>query len=244
MSTLNLQRVIWTREYYGQSPGDLENKKNGFAGRFMGYHKNIRGPADKYPSSLPVMLVVGDSIIGDVCISAIRELFRGIANINFLQQPHHCKNIKSWLDDWKVDEWSHYHTIFWFDGMHGFPERVTEAEHQELTPILVNRLRKNTSNILWCNCTPIPDDMPQGQTNSHSGPNSKEQRVINESVINRNASIAKEMAELNVELLDIYEKIKPIATSIQRRKHDLHFSPQGELYIAQLICNRLKELFF
>ena len=102
----------------------------------------------------------------------------------------------------------------------------------------------NTSNILWCNCTPIPDDMPQGQTNSHSGPNSKEQRVINESVINRNASIAKEMAELNVELLDIYEKIKPIAMSIQRRKHDLHFSPQGELYIAQLICKRLKELFF
>ena len=34
---LNLQPVRWTRQYNGQSPGDLENKNNGFAGRFMGY---------------------------------------------------------------------------------------------------------------------------------------------------------------------------------------------------------------
>ena len=30
-----------------------------------------------------------------------------IANVNFLQQPHHCKNIQSWLDIWKVE------TPFW-----------------------------------------------------------------------------------------------------------------------------------
>jgi len=75
---LNLRRVIWTRQFNGQSPGDLENKNNGFAGRFMGYDSKILTPCDKIQSNLPVMLVVGDSIMGDVCVSNIREQFRGI----------------------------------------------------------------------------------------------------------------------------------------------------------------------
>ena len=75
----------------------------------MGYDKRLRTPSDKFNSDLPVMLMVGDSIIGDICISNIREQFRGIANINFLQQPHHCKNIDSWLKDWKLEEWNHYY---------------------------------------------------------------------------------------------------------------------------------------
>lgn len=105
--------------------GDLENKNNGFAGRFMGYDSKLLAPSDSIPSELPVVLIVADSIIGDKCISSIREQFRDIANVNFLQQPHHCKNIGSWLEDWKIDEWKQYHCIFWFDGMHGFLERVT-----------------------------------------------------------------------------------------------------------------------
>lgn len=189
------------------------------------------------------MLVVGDSIIGDVCVSNIREQFRGIANVNFLQQPHHCKNINSWLEEWKIDEWTHYHHIFWFDGMHGFPERVTESEHTALTPILVDRVRINTNNLLWCNCTPIPEDMPQGQTNSVKGPNSKEQQVTNKSVINRNKSISEEMTKLKVELLDIYEKMKPIQHLVQRPK-DIHFFPKGEIIMSNHICKRLKKLFF
>ena len=240
---VNLKPVKWTRQFNGQSPGDLDNNNNGFAGRFMGYDSKILSPSDKISSIFPVMLVVGDSIIGDVCVSNIREKFRGIANVNFLQQPHHCKNIKSWLDHWKTDEWAHYHCIFWFDGMHGFPERVTESEHTALTPILVDRLRTNTNNLLWCNCTPIPEDMPQGQTNSVKGPNSKEQQVTNESVINRNKSISEEMTKLKVELLDIYEKMKPIQHLVQRPK-DLHFFPKGEIIMSNHICKRLKELFF
>jgi hypothetical protein len=34
-------------EYKGQSPGDLDNLKNGFAGRFSGYDKTLKGPQDK-----------------------------------------------------------------------------------------------------------------------------------------------------------------------------------------------------
>lgn len=240
---INLKTVIWTTQFNGQSPGDLQNKKNGFAGRFMGYDLKIRLPFDKIHSNLPVILIVGDSIIGDICVSNIREQFKNIANVNFLQQPHHCKNIDSWLNEWKVSEWTQYHCIFWFDGMHGFPERVTEEEHKKLTPKLVNILKQNTINILWCNCTPIPCGIKQGETNSINGPNSKQQRLTNESVINRNISIKEEMEKLDVALLDIYEKMKPIQHLIQH-SNNIHFLPKGQILLSNYISEKIKELFF
>jgi len=36
-----LRPVYWTQQFNGQSPGDLENKNNGFAGRFMGYDSKL-----------------------------------------------------------------------------------------------------------------------------------------------------------------------------------------------------------
>jgi hypothetical protein len=242
MNTIH-PHIQWTNTFYGQSPGDLENKKNGFAGRFSGYEPSLKQPSDKIHSDLPVILIVGDSIIGNYCISFIRNKFNNIANVNFLQQPHHCKNIDSWLKDWKLEEWKHYYCIFWFDGMHGFPQRVTEVEHQELTSILANRIKKVIPKILWCNCTPIPDDMPQNQSNSIRGPNTKEQLVINESVINRNKSIELVMKNLEIHLLDIYTLIKPLQNLIQK-KQDLHFIPKGEILIGGYISNKLLELFF
>jgi len=238
-----MNNIVWSTTFYGQSPGDLNNLKNGFAGKFLGYDKRLKNPFDKLPSNLPVILIVGDSIIGDVCVSNIINKFNNIANVNFLQQPHHCKNIDSWLDEWKIDEWDHYYCIFWFDGMHGFPERVTEKEHLQLTPILLNRLLKCTKNILWANCTPVPDNFPTGEKNSVRGPNSKEQRLTNESVINRNISIKTTMTENNVELLDLYSLTQPILYKIQKRI-DCHFTFNGELIISNHICNRLKKLFF
>jgi len=240
---MNNKIYNWEKIYYGQSPGDLENKNNGFAGRFSGYNNKIISPSTDLNSELPVILIVGDSIIGDICVLNIREKFKGIANVNFLQQPHHCKNIDSWLEEWKINDWKHYHCVFWFDGMHGFPERVTEEEHQKLTPKLINNLQKSIKNILWCNCTPIPDDFPQNKTNSVRGPNSKEQRVINESVINRNKSIEIVTKQLNIELLDIYSLTKPILHLIQKPK-DLHFYPKGELIISNHIIKKIKKLYF
>ena len=143
---MNNKIYNWEKIYYGQSPGDLENKNNGFAGRFSGYNNKIISPSTNINSELPVILIVGDSIIGDICVLNIREKFKGIANVNFLQQPHHCKNIDSWLEEWKINEWKHYHCVFWFDGMHGFPERVTEEEHQKLTPKLINNLQNQNKD--------------------------------------------------------------------------------------------------
>ena len=41
---MQLDNVIWNNTFYGQSPGDLDNKKNGFAGRFSGYNEKIKSP--------------------------------------------------------------------------------------------------------------------------------------------------------------------------------------------------------
>ena len=81
MNTIH-PHIQWTNTFYGQSPGDLENKKNGFAGRFSGYEPSLKQPSDKIHSDLPVILIVGDSIIGNYCISFIRNKFNNIANVN------------------------------------------------------------------------------------------------------------------------------------------------------------------
>ena len=51
------------------------------------------------------------------------------------------------------------------------------------------------------------------------------------------------MKSLNVELLDIYEKMQPIQHLVQRPK-DIHFYPKGEIIMSNYICNHLKMLFF
>ena len=70
----NIKMIEWNKTYYGQSPGDLLNKKNGFAGRFSGYNKNITGPNISEESYYPKILIVGDSILGDYCCSYIRYI--------------------------------------------------------------------------------------------------------------------------------------------------------------------------
>ena len=51
------------------------------------------------------------------------------------------------------------------------------------------------------------------------------------------------MTIMKVELLDIYEKMKPIQHLVQRPK-DIHFFPKGEIIMSNHICKRVKELFF
>lgn len=236
-----MQRINWTTTYLGQSPGDLENKNNGFAGRFSGFDNKLKNPVDYIKINLPSILIIGDSIIGDYCCSFIRYKLNNIANVSILQQPHHCKNIMHWLDTWKVEEWK-YDIIFFFDGMHGFPNRVSEEEHQKLTPLVINRLKISTKNILWGNCTPIPDDFPQGNKNSINGPNSVEQIVNNNSVINRNKSIKLVTENNNIELIDLYELIKPIQTRVQPKYDDIHLNNEGQIIMGNCIVNYLKSM--
>ena len=221
--------------------GDLLNKKNGFAGRFSGYKNSITQPYHiDENASLPLILIMGDSILGDTCLSKIREQLKTMANVNFLQQPHHCKNIQSWLDTWKVELWK-YDIIFFFDGMHGFPARVTEEEWRELTPLVIKRLQKGTTKILWGNCTPIPPDFPQGNKNSKIGPNSKEQIVSNTSAINRNNSINIIMSKYKIPLLNLYDITYPKLHLIQGSK-DIHFNIRGQLLMSQHMIYHLKHL--
>tara|TARA_Y100000589_G_C27186853_1_gene643066 strand:+ start:550 stop:1260 length:711 start_codon:yes stop_codon:yes gene_type:complete len=231
--------IIWNKTYYGPKPSDIKNKQNVFAGHFSGYEITIKNPADKKQNEYPLVLIMCDSIIGKCCISCIRNELKGIANVNVLQHPHHCKNIQTWLEKWEVDKWN-YDVIFYFDGMHGFPMRVTEKEHQEFTPIIIEKLSKVSKNIIWGNCTPLPEDMPQGKKNSKKGPNSKEQILTNQSVIERNKSILISVNKYNIYLIDLYSLMRPIQKKMQFKK-DAHFIKQGERIIAAKIISGIKK---
>ncbi len=226
--------IPWAREW-----GDEERQKR-FAGRFSGFHSSLVSPGQKIKTDLPIVLIMSDSILGGVCWKTIQAMLRGKANVSYIQHPHHCKNIDKWLDIWGIDNWDHYHTIFYFDGMHGFPPRVSEEEHQELTPKIIERLKNVTKNVVWGNCTPLPE-MKQGEKNSKLGPNSKEQELTNQRVINRNKSLKKEMEETNTTLVDLYSLLKPIQSQVQP-KGDSHFNQFGSIIMATAISQELLKL--
>ena len=82
------------------------------------------------------------------------------------------------MDEWEIERWD-YDSVFFFDGMHGFPERVTTEEHEKLTPLIVKRLQINELKI-YCGvyCIPIPDDLPQGNKN-----NLKKDQILKSNVL-------------------------------------------------------------
>jgi len=224
--------IAWAKEY-----GDDE-KQGRFSGRFAGFHPSLISPEQKMSTNLPVILLIGDSILGGSCWNLIAEILQGKAHISYIQHPHHCKSISKWLDIWGIDNWHHYHTIFFFDGLHGFPPRVYEEEHRVLTPEIVERLKKVVKNVIWGNCTPIPDNMQSGKKNSAKGPNSTNQMLKDESVINRNISLKIEMEKTNTILIDFYSLLKPNQHNVQKND-DVHFNNYGKLIIATAIAHEL-----
>lgn len=204
-----------------------DNKR--FAGTFFGSHPL------KYKTNKPNILIMSDSIL-DNSWEMIKNILKNMT-VTYIQHPHHCKNINKWLDIWEFNKWKKYDVIFFFDGMHGFPPRVSEKEHQLLTPRVCKKLKTITQNIIWCNCSPLPE-MKQGEKNSKNGPNSKDQILTNDSVIERNKSIKKEMMETNTRMLDIYSLLKPIQSDIQI-PYDCHFNKKGASIIAKAVTNEI-----
>ena len=160
----------------------FKNVKNGFT-EISGYCLQQKVPQVKIKfNTKKNVLIMGDSIIDRHTIYYIREGLVENFNVAFLNHPHHCKNIEYWLNEWKTDNWD-YHVIFYFDGMHGFPNRVTEEEHRKYTPLLIKRLKKVCDLLIWGNLTPIPKDIPNGLSNSLNGPNTREQHISDLAVI-------------------------------------------------------------
>jgi lysophospholipase L1-like esterase len=237
-----MNSIIWSTQYNGQSPGDLQNLNNGYAGQFSGYSPDIYEPHMQQKSDIPTILIMGDSILGDYCLQTIRIALKYKVNVNFLRHPHHCKNIQDWFNKWKYQNWN-YDLIFFFDGMHGFPNRVTEDEYQIYTPNIIEILKTVTCKILWCNCTPIPINFPQNTTNSKKGPNTKEQSVTDNSVINRNKSIQLIMDKHKIKVLNLYSIMKKIQ-HLTQPDNDIHFNGKGQVVMGKFITQNIYNMIF
>ena len=224
--------IPWAKEY-----GDEERQRR-FSGRFVGYDKSLISPMQYKQTSLPVVLLLADSIFGGNCFLKLQNKLKGKVNISYIQHPHHCKNIHKWLDIWGIDQWKHYDIIIYSEGLHGFPNRVSEQEHEIENPKLIKRLQKN-SKLIWCKCTPIPETMPQGLKNSKRGPNSREQITTNQSVINRNKTLEKEMNRYNIKLIDLYSPLKSLGKSVQKASNDIHFNDKGENIISDIVSKEI-----
>ena len=237
----NRKEYSFQTTYHGPSPGDLKNVKNGFAGRFSGYCEEQKLPQTKIKfNNKKNVLIMGDSIIDGFTIKYIRECLEESFNVAFLNHPHHCKNIEYWLNEWKTDQWD-YNIIFYFDGMHGFPNRVTAEEYKEYTPLLIKRLNKVCDLLIWGNLTPIPKDFPNGLSNSSNGPNTREQNVTDLAVIKRNESIKIVTSELDIPLIDLYSLMKPVLRITQENPKDLHFNELGQEIYGKYIAERINE---
>jgi len=118
---------------------------------------------------------------------------------------------------------------------------VTEEEHGQLTPLIINRLKNTGAKLLWGNCTPIPENFPQGITNSEAGPNTMHQIFTDSSVINRNISIRKTCFKTKVPLVDLYSLTYPLLKQIQLPVN-IHFNHRGQIIIGNVIGKEIKTL--
>jgi len=227
--------IPWAREY-----GDDE-KQLRFAGRFVGYDPQLVAPNQKIPVDKPIVLLLADSIFGGSVWQGIRDLIAPKAFISYIQHPHHAGNISPWLDLWDMDQCDHYRVLFNFEGMHGFPPRQTLETHLQDTTKLVRRYKKVFHSIIWGNMVPIPAGFKMGVPSSAKGPNSIEQDIRDNVVVDFNASLDRIMKAENIPLVDIYSLIK--SHPGYQRYDDLHLTQEGNKILSELTSNAiLREL--
>jgi hypothetical protein len=220
--------IPWTKEY-----GD-EDQWGKFAGRFVSYNPGFSTPAQHEDTGKKLVLLMSDSIFGGQVWLKIAKNLKDIANLNYIQHPHHAGNIQKWLDIWELNKWMHYNTLINYEGLHGFPPRQSDESHLADTTELVKRYKKVFKNILWVNMTPVPQGFKTGMPCSSKGPNSIEQEVTDEVVKKRNQTLSDIMAKENVCLLDAYSLIKE--KQIEYQLHDdLHLTPSGSAALADMV---------
>lgn len=224
--------IPWAREY-----GDDEHWGR-FAGRFVGYDPCLISPVQKGSSDKPTVLLMADSIFGGKVWKRISRLIGPLANLSYIQHPHHAGNIDKWLNVWGIEEWVHYKILFNFEGMHGFPPRQTIDSHKKDIQALMKKYKTIFPIVIWGNMTPVPRGFVAGNINTDKGPNSIEQDVRDDVVEAMNKNIAEVAGVENIPVVNLYELIKN--NPGYQPVDDLHMTPRGCLAIADTVANSIK----
>lgn len=170
---------------------------------------------------LPRVLLIGDSVSRGYT-QATRKALAGKANVH--RAPANCgptasglKNIDVWLGDGR---WDVIHFNF------GIHDRSTPlADYTQRLEQLIERMQKTGARLVWASTTPIPDDLPKGQTAA--------------SIVERNQAAAEVMTKHRIAIDDLYTAITPHLTEMQNPK-DVHFNAKGYDFLGETVAKAVE----
>lgn len=170
---------------------------------------------------LPRVLLIGDSVSRGYT-QATRKALAGKANVH--RAPANCgptasglKNIDVWLGDGR---WDVIHFNF------GIHDRSTPlADYTQRLEQLIERMQKTGARLVWASTTPIPDDLPKGQTAA--------------SIVERNQAAAEVMTKHRIAIDDLYTAISPHLTEVQNPK-DVHFNAKGYDFLGETVAKAVE----
>ncbi|WP_019026068.1 SGNH/GDSL hydrolase family protein [Colwellia piezophila] len=200
-------------------------------------------------ANLPNVLIIGDSISIGYTLG-VRELLKGKANVyrpikqqgklpdNGGDTRKGLRSIENWLKTQGVKQWQVIH-FNW--GLHDLkritkgmgvksndanqPAKLSIKQYAKNLEELVKRLQLTGAKLIFATTTPYPT----GVTPS---------RIPNDAVLYNQAALAV-MARHQVQVNDLYNKIKPNLTTLQQPVN-VHFNKQGSQFLAEKVSEVIK----
>lgn len=201
------------------------------------YSKAFANPKD---TDLPNILLIGDSISIGYTID-VRKLLKGKADVfriptNGKFAAHGAQNLDKWLGDRKWDI-IHFNWGLW-DICYRNPKAKTQGHRDKVngkltaTPDayknsmeqIVTRLKKTNAKLIWCATTPVPEFEIGRKMGDEIKYNAIAQKIMHENGISINDLHAHALLEL---------------AKIQKKKGDVHFTPEGSLYLAEKVAHEI-----
>ena len=154
-------------------------------------------PADESDSSLPNVLLIGDSIMNGYRSHVIAGL-KSKANVDCWLTPVHLKSKGLHEDLAKVASFREYDVVHFNIGLHGWtPGRIPQGQYEPLLRKYIEIIKSHStsSRLIWANTTQI----------TVKGKPTELDPVHNQTIVDRNAIAARVMPEYGIAVNDLYD---------------------------------------
>ncbi|MEP4077306.1 SGNH/GDSL hydrolase family protein [Haloferula sp.] len=201
------------------------------------YAKAFSNPKDD--PNLPNVLLIGDSISIGYTID-VRKLLAGKADVfripsNGKFAAHGVQNLDKWLE-MKPGNWDviHFNWGLW-DLCYRHPKAKTQGKRDKVNGTItatpeqyeksmeqvVARMKQTDATLIWCATTPVPE--------FEAG------RKV-EDAITYNQIAAAIMKKNGIRINDLYAYALTGLPDIQKKKGDVHFTPEGSAFLAKKVA--------